>query len=373
MKRVLVVGAGIGGLVLTRALVRSGVSVRLIERAPEPRAVGAGIVLGPNALACLDTLGLEPALRREGHEVSGISLVDAAGRSLSGAPTVGDRRPLTFARPDLHHLLMTDLGAAIDGSTTATRVEDRGGDVLVETSDGRVEPYDAVVGCDGIGSELRARLYGDTITRQYSGYTCWRGIVPNRTGRTDPVEVWGPGARAGLAPLSNGRLYVYLTANAPAGTPHAPLDAADLTARFSTFFGEVRDVVRDLVDAGPRHDDLEHLSDVAWGRGRVLLLGDAAHACTPNLGQGAAMAIEDAYVLAPILASDDADPVVRYAAARDARARRVAAESNRIGRVAQWERPVARWLRDTLVRATPTSVLARSQRWLFEQGPTGRG
>jgi 2-heptyl-3-hydroxy-4(1H)-quinolone synthase len=105
----------------------------------------------------------------------------------------------------------------------------------------------------------------------------------------------------------------------------------------------------------------------------VLLLGDAAHACTPNLGQGAAMAIEDAYVLAPILASDDADPVVRYAAARDARARRVAAESNRIGRVAQWERPVARWLRDTLVRATPTSVLARSQRWLFEQGPTGRG
>lgn len=354
--RVLIVGGGIGGLALGAALRLRGIEAELVERRAAYGGEGAGVVLGQNVMRVLRGLGLHAAVVRVGHPIGLARITDAAGRVLQEMDyhVPGFDLPATaIHRNRLHELLRAAAPAPRLGCTVTALTPAEGG-VEVALSDGGGGRYDLVVGADGIRSAVRAHVCGEVPAR-YSGYTCWRFVVPGHFGDAT-VEMWGRGRRVGVVPLGEGQSYVFLTRNAPRQAPPPFADLAGFRSEFAEFGDPAAAALAALDDlGGVLHNDIEDCSAPRWSRGRVVLLGDAAHAVTPNLGQGAGLAIEDAATLAALLAQPGPpeQAIARYEALRQPRAAWIRDQSWSIGRVAQWESSLARALRDQLVRWAP--------------------
>jgi 2-polyprenyl-6-methoxyphenol hydroxylase-like FAD-dependent oxidoreductase len=359
MKRnALVIGAGIGGLAAALGLRRAGWSVSVFERAPEIAEVGAGIAIWANGLRTLDALGVGAAVRALGLPDGEGWLRDWRGAPLLPLATAEARARypelgLMLHRADLHALLLEALGRdAVRLDARLVDLADDGEGVEAVFADGTRARGDLLVGADGLHSVVRARLHGEAPPR-YAGYTAWRAVVPFDAARLRPGESWGRGARFGHAPLPDGRVYMFATRNAPAGERGRGGERAELLRTF----GDWHDPIPALLDAVREEDVLRN--DVydrpvlrRWGRGRITLLGDAAHPMTPNLGQGACQALEDAVVLARHLAGGaDAEPALRaYEAERAPRANAFVTRSRQAGAVGQWTHPLAVRLRTGLVR-----------------------
>ncbi|MCA9555243.1 MAG: FAD-dependent monooxygenase, partial [Myxococcales bacterium] len=220
MLDVLMVGAGIGGLTAARSLARGGASVALVERAARPSAAGAGIVLGGNAMACLDALELGSAVAARGRAVDEMEISDRTGRTLrrTSVALPGLPAPVAVHRHALHEALQDGVsGVPLHAGTTVEALREEGDAVECTLSSGEVLRARLVVGADGIGSQIRKLAFG-APERAYAGYTCWRAVVPD-PGVPHPVEMWGRGQRVGLVPQGAGQLYMFLVADAPAGTP----------------------------------------------------------------------------------------------------------------------------------------------------------
>jgi 2-polyprenyl-6-methoxyphenol hydroxylase-like FAD-dependent oxidoreductase len=350
-----IIGGGIGGLTSAIALRRAGHQVTLIERTERFEPVGAGIVLAPNAARILDHLGVD--LSVDGEPLRAMVVCRADGRELQRIDTGKNAAKYgptwAIARPELHaaleRALPTDVEVLLDAEVTAVRQDDTG--VSVEAGEWRC--FDLLVGADGLRSAVRREVLGEFPLR-YSGTTCWRGVCPN-PGFDHVIEAWGIGTRVGIVPLSRGRVYYFLVANAPERAPNLSWpDGFRAAFGAPAFGGGLERLVESFTEAPPLHHDLIELEAPVWGKGRVVLLGDAAHAMTPNQGQGAAMAIEDALVLSRVV--EQTDVPAAMAAARQARVRKVQIDSRRIGQLAHWTNPIARAIRDALIAWTPASI-----------------
>jgi len=362
-KKVLIVGGGIAGLSLGTALRRIGVEAEIVERAPAFGAVGAGIVLGVNAMAVLRRLNLDRAAMERGYELGEGAITDAGGRTLMRTdfhalkPRFGPT--LAIHRADLHELLLEGCaGLLLRSGTTVDALTQRRDAVEVTLSDRTEGVYDLVVGADGVRSRVRSLLFGSS-TPVYAGYTCWRMVVPRPEGVNTPHlrEMWGRGARFGVVPLTRDRVYCFAVANAPADAPDPEEGRVErFQRRFAGFGGDVPSVCAQITEPGQLiHGDLTDVEQEPWYQGRVVLTGDAAHAVTPNMGQGAAMALESSMVLAELIGEGGplSETLAAWSARRRDRVRFVREQSRRIGRVAQWQSRPACALRNLVIGLTP--------------------
>ena len=346
-RRVLVVGGGIGGLTTALALGRRRCQVELVEVRDTWTVTGWGLSLTGPALRALDTLGLADPLIGLGYGVSAIANCSSDGAVLAEVDLpglLGPDRPaqVGIARADLARVLRegaADAGAALRSSLRVTALEDADERVLARLSDGTTREVDLVVVADGVASRTRAML-GIEAEPSYTGQMVWRAIVPRPAWADRLFTFFGPGDNAGLIPISDRLAYCFLTENTP--TPDVVPDAelADRMREHLRPFGgrvaEVRETIDDPEDVvrGPVHT---LLVERPWHVGRAVLLGDAAHTPSPQLVSGAALAIEDAVVLAEELGrtSDTFRALDSYFGRRLERARLVVDASREIARLEQ--------------------------------------
>ena len=366
MKSITILGGGIAGLTTAIALRRIGIASTVFEAAPEIRPVGAGLGLGANAIQAFKALGLRDELVARGRALNALSILDARGKVISRTQSASSTGNDTYAihRAELQDLLLSHLApGTLQLGKRAERITTKDDHVVVHFSDGTERPTGHVIAADGIGSMIRRSLVPGAEPR-YAGYTCWRGVVdaPDLP-LHEAVEIWGTRGRIGVVPLTHDRIYWFATITGPPKDAHlASYTVKDLQAHFGNYHDPVRSVLSRATDAGLIHGDIHDLDPLPhYAFGRVLLIGDAAHGTTPNLGQGACQAIEDAVVLAHMVQahSDPQQAFVAFERARMERTRWITRTSRRIGVVAEWKNPVLTMLRDTLFRLMPPSVNQR--------------
>lgn len=360
---VVIVGAGIGGLTAAAALHRAGFSVRVMEQAKQIMPVGAGLTIQPNAVTALARMGLGDAVKKAGQPLQAASIRDATGRVLSEIDRDSAARLLTrvgaqalgLHRATLHGALMDEAGDCITLGAQVTSANDAG----VALDSGAHVSAQLVIGADGLRSTVRRLLHNDGEPR-YSGYYCWRGVTSASAFPADWAgEFWGQGLRFGGCGIDGNRTYWFAVANGPAG------GSTPIGDRFDSFPAEVRDTIAATDPTTVLRTDIADRDPIRqWGRGHISLLGDAAHAMTPNLGQGACQAVEDALVLANCVQRLGPNPEAlrAYERIRAPRANRTVLMARRLGAIGQWHNPLLCRVRDETLRLTPSAVLTRQLR-----------
>ncbi|MFC3965819.1 FAD-dependent monooxygenase [Nocardia jiangsuensis] len=368
MDEVLIVGGGIGGLATALAALRAGKRPLVLERAPEQAVVGSGLSLWPNAIRALDALGVGAAVRA--RAVSGASggIRNDAGRLLLRADAAALRErfgePIVVHRAELMAILRDALPAGVLRTGVGVTGADESGRVVTAEGERAAE---LVVGADGIRSVLRRAVAGEVAPR-YAGYTAWRTVVTPSAPVTEFGESWGRGQRFGFAPLAGGRVYCFATANAAPSTEPAAGELAELRRRFADWHDPIPALLAAADPAGVlRHDIYDLPALPRFTAGRIALVGDAAHAMTPDLGQGACQALEDAVTLGAILAADG--DLRRYDALRRPRTQWIAARARRLGRAGQLSAGPVVALRDAVMRRTPARAQLNAMAAMLEWSP----
>jgi 2-polyprenyl-6-methoxyphenol hydroxylase-like FAD-dependent oxidoreductase len=363
---IIIAGAGIGGLTLGCALSRAGRSFRILERAAELRPVGAGIALSENALRALAHIGLAEAARAAGQELGTAAICDQRGEVLIGY-RIRDIIPgatVAMARAALQQTLVDALGTHVHTGQEVVDYEHRTAGVRVRLASGETVEGDLLVGADGLHSAVRRVMRGQEPLR-YSGYTSWRALVDD-IDLADPdrfTESWGAGQRFGIVPIGNRRVYWFAVADAAAGDRGGGDTREDLRRRFAGWHAPIdRIIAATPRDQIIRTDIFDRVPIARWSDRRVVLLGDAAHPMTPNLGMGGCQAIEDAVVLNDALGREASidTALARYESRRIPRANSFVVRSFRAGQIAQLRAAPLRWLRNRALRAVPIRLATRA-------------
>jgi FAD-dependent urate hydroxylase len=325
---IVIIGAGIGGLSAGIALQQRGHRVRLFDRVPDLTPAGAAISVWPNGVNVLEKLGLGAAIKAASGEMQSMSYSTHDGAlltrfSLQPLYDAVEQRACPIARTALQQILLDGCGRDnVTLGVSCEGVEPSGDGMRVKFSDGQQIQADLVVAADGTHSRLRNYVVGHDVTRDYCGYVNWNGRV-DATDDLAPATEWtqfvGDHKRVSLMPMGNGQFYFFFDVPLPAGTPNDRTHYRDeLRSHFSGWAAPVQHLIERLDTAIVSRVEIHDMVPTSsFVKGRVVLLGDAAHPMAPDLGQGGCQAMEDAWVLARCLDAGDVDAALaRYNTAR---------------------------------------------------------
>ncbi|GEA66524.1 monooxygenase [Acinetobacter pittii] len=307
---VVIIGAGMGGLTTGIALKKFGHQVRIFEQTEKILPVGAAISLWSNGVKCLNYLGLTDKIAKLGGQMDDLAYVDGLTGDVmtqfSLLPLIEEvgQRPYPVARADLQNMLMDEFGRdQIYLGKKMVSLEDKADYVEVHFADGSSTQADLLIGADGTHSLTRTYVLGQQIQRRYAGYVNWNGLV-EISEELAPAQQWttyvGEGKRASLMPVADGKFYFFLDVPLPAGLDN---NRDDYKKLLKQYFVDWCQPVQQLIERlDPQKTNRVEIHDIEpftqFYKGRVVILGDAAHSTTPDIGQGGCQAMEDAIYLA---------------------------------------------------------------------------
>ena len=350
---VLVIGGGVGGMAAAIRMREAGIAVDLIDSDANWGVYGTGVTLSVLTLRALGDLGLSKEIMAEGNCYDGITLCTKDGHIIQQMQSPRLFSPEVPAeggilRPALHAIMkrkVLDVGTAVRTGLTVESLDDRGSSVHVVFTDGSEGDYDLVIGADGLFSKVRGMIFPDAPKPSFTGQACWRAVFDIPEGWDRGRMYLSEGIKLGFTLCSPDKMYMYLLEHVP-GNPWRNQDELPALLRgLMDGFGDAPAALRETVSADTPiiYRPLESilLTDT-WTKGRIALLGDAAHATTPHLASGAGAAVEDAIVLADeLLASTSVDEALQnYNTRRIPRASLVVNNSLQIGQLEMTGRPM---------------------------------
>jgi 2-polyprenyl-6-methoxyphenol hydroxylase-like FAD-dependent oxidoreductase len=377
MMRGMIIGGGIGGLSTAIALQQAGMVVRVYEKQPGDQMPGTGILLAVNALRTLDKMGLADAVCTHGNELNGLNITNERLLPLSknNLPYFLQKygySSVALHRADLERILhdaLIDDTVELDKHCTRVTLKDR--QVISRFEDGTSADGDYLLAADGIHSVVRKQLFPDVAARG-TGQLCWRGLLefelPVKYQR-HAIEAWGKGKRFGFVPVRSDTVYWYATLN----KHNNEFDyGANLTDELARQFSQFAPLISQLISGTlPEKIIRSELMDIGpvprWFQDRICLMGDAAHAMTPDLGQGACQAIEDAWAMASLL-KESKNPAIAFPAFQKKRKPRtdyVTRLSRRVGQMAHYESGLLVGLRNQLMKTLPPALTKRQFEKIF--------
>lgn len=371
-----IIGGGIAGLTAAIALKRSGIEANIFEAVPEIRGVGAGVVLAANAIKGLKKIGIDEDVIKSGSSLPSFTIYDAGGRVINktNSAALGEKYGndnFTIHRAALHEVLLGKIDAGnIHTGKRLSDISQEAEGVTLHFEDRSVCKARYVIAADGIHSVVRKKVYPNSVVR-YAGYTCWRAVIDSSTfSLNETSETWGAAKRFGLVPLKGNRLYWFACINTPAqDSVMKHFTTGDLLHQFANFHYPIPQVLEATRNEQMIWNDIIDLKPISqYAFHSILLIGDAAHATTPNLGQGACQAIEDAVILADelLLCKNVVQAFRSFEKRRIKRTHDIVNTSWKIGRIAQLENRMLSGIRNFVLRSLPAKVNERQFRKLYE-------
>lgn len=376
--KAIIIGAGIAGLAAAKGLQRLGWELYLYEQAPALKPLGAGLVLSANALKALQALGLLEAVLEKGHALHHFSILNKKGKVLANTDHLqlsrglGIQSCLSIHRADLQQLLLQELmPLPLQLGKRCTSIKQDKNGVQVSFEDGSSDSADLLIGCDGLHSAVR-QLVAPKAKKRFAGYTCWRGVTEGQPAAFNfqmATESWGNGHRFGIVPLGNDRIYWFacLNSNTIKNPELIHWGIKELKQQFKDYHAPVEAILQATPAHGLIWNDIEDLQPLrTYVYDKVVLVGDAAHATTPNMGQGACQALESVAVLIAQLAKLPLQQALQaYDKQRVPRAGGIVQQSWQLGKIAQMSHSVGVWLRDQLFPLIPKAINNKQLDTLF--------
>ncbi|MEM6398563.1 MAG: FAD-dependent monooxygenase [Bacteroidota bacterium] len=372
-----VIGGGIGGLSLGIALRHMGIDCTVYEQSKSLKPVGAGILLGNNVMQIYDKLGLRASLEEVSNPIHELQITKPSLKPMSRVSLVRFAKKYGVNNLSIHRAALqgvlaesfAERGGKLKLGCSFQSFEEKGQKVTACFENGDTETFDGLVGADGINSKVRKQLFPKSRIIS-AGQYCWRGVVDYKL--PDPIrhtvrEAWGKGTRFGHVAIDERRVYWFAVQSEDLGPVEPPSQA--WRGHFKNYDPLVSELIektdRDSIHAAP----LMELSLLKrWSAGNVTLLGDAAHAMTPNMGQGAGQAIEDAYALANVLSSGGSisQAFDLYHNKRKKKVGRIVKTSRHIGVVSHWQSAIGAFFRNRMITITPDWMNQRQLAYVFE-------
>lgn len=359
-----IVGAGIAGLTTAYMLDRLGFDYHLYEADQTVRGIGAGMGLASNAIKGFEYLDLDQEVISVSNYLQKFEIADYQGKKIFAADTEKIKknyRTDNYAvhRADLHQLLLSKLDLSkISTNKRLKRFKIFNDKVELEFEDQTKENFNFLIGADGVNSQIRQQLIPESNPR-YAGYWCWRAVIENQDLELDSsYEIWGKQGRFGMTPLTQNRIYWYACINSNLQDGIQNYTIEDLRERFQNFFPTIRKILNQTEQNQLISSPIVDIKPIEkYSFGKILLIGDAAHATTPNMGQGACQAIEDVAVLQDELMKNSVlEAFNNFEKRRMKRTRYITKTSWNAGKLAQSDAEFVIFLRNQLLRILPSSL-----------------
>tara|TARA_R110002033_G_scaffold52713_3_gene100248 strand:- start:554 stop:1687 length:1134 start_codon:yes stop_codon:yes gene_type:complete len=369
-----IIGAGIGGLTTAIALEQKGIKTRIFEQAEQIKEVGAGIILANNAMQVYEKLGLRKVIEENGNPISSMNITKSNLKPLSKIDLTyfeqkHNTKNIAIHRGKLQQILIDKLKSTeinLDHKLTSIVKNENGYDLNFEN--GNKIQSSTVLGADGLNSIVRQNIFPNNTIRN-ANQICWRGIteceLPVKF-RNELNEAWGKSERFGFVQIAENKVYWYALKSFKKNANEFSIN------NLEQYFGDYNSVIKNIIKSTKKeHINTAEISDLnptsIWFKENVCLIGDSAHATTPNMGQGACQAIEDAYVLSECLHKYEiAKAFSEYQKLRLPKAHQVVKTSWLVGKMAHISNPILIGLRNQLLSLTPALVNRKQNEQIFQ-------